>query len=150
MYDMMSRKIMIVSDFIVYPDQFPFRSLHCLVHTSYTAAEIAKIHTQDIADDAAVSDAQQTQAFTRSQARALETAQLAAPQQFSPAALAPDPTIYTRPIPSPTLDEVVSVLPAPLALAPQEIHVKRIPVNTPGGLPSLDSKLDELTEHDIA
>ena len=48
--------------------------------------------------------------------------QLVAPQQFSPVVLAPDPTIYTRPIPSPTLDEIVSVLPAPLTLAPQEIH----------------------------
>jgi hypothetical protein len=55
MYDMMSRKIMIVSDFNVYPDHFPFRSQLCLIHPSYTAAEIAKIHTQDIADDAAVS-----------------------------------------------------------------------------------------------
>jgi hypothetical protein len=64
MYDMMSRKIMIVSDFIVYPDQFPFLSLHCLVHPSYTAAEIAKMHTQDIADDVAVSAAQQTR-FSR-------------------------------------------------------------------------------------
>jgi hypothetical protein len=149
MYDMMSRKIMILSDFIVYPYQFSFHSLHCLVYPSYTAAEIAKMHMQDIADDAAVSAEQQTQAFTRSQTRALEAAQLAAPQQFSPAVLAPDPTIYTRSIPSPTLDEVVSFLPAPLTLAPQEIHVKRIPVNTTGGLPPLDSKLDELTEDDI-
>ena len=73
MYDMMSRKIMIVSDFIVYPDQFPFHSQHCLIHPSYTATEIAKMHTQDIADDAVVSAEQQTQAFTRSQTRALET-----------------------------------------------------------------------------
>jgi hypothetical protein len=65
MYDMMSRKIMIVSDFIVYPDQFPFHSLNCLVHPSYTAAEIAKMHTQDIADDAAVSADQQTQALNK-------------------------------------------------------------------------------------
>ena len=42
---------MIVSDFIVYPDQFPFHSLHCLVHPSCTTGEIAKIHTQDIVDD---------------------------------------------------------------------------------------------------
>ncbi len=122
MYDMMSRKIMIVSDFIVYPDQFPFHSLNCLVHPSYTAAEIAKIHTQDIADDAAVSADQQT----------------------------PDPTIFTRPIQQTSLDEVVSVLPVSLTIAPQEIPVKRIPTNTPGGLPPLDSKLAELTEYDIA
>jgi hypothetical protein len=149
MYDMMSRKIMIVSDFIVYPDQFPFHSLNCLVHPSYTAAEIAKMHTQDIADDAAVSADQQTQAFTRSQTRALEAAQLVEPQQFSPALLAPDPTIFTRPIQQTSLDEVVSILPVSLTIAPEEIPVKRIPTNTPGGLPPLDSKLDELADHDI-
>jgi hypothetical protein len=49
-----------------------------------------------------------------------------------------------------SLDEVVSVLPVSLTISPQDIPVKRIPVNTPGGLPPLDSKLDELTEHDIA
>ena len=48
------------------------------------------------------------------------------------------------------MDEVASVLPASLTIDPQEIPVKRVPVNTPGGLPPLDSKLDELTEHDIA
>ncbi len=74
MYDMMSRKIMIVSDFIVYPDQFPFRCQLFLIHPSYTAAEIAKMHTQDIADDVSVSAEQQTQAFPRSQTRALEAA----------------------------------------------------------------------------
>jgi hypothetical protein len=91
MYDMMSRKIMIVSDFIVYPDQFPFHSLHCLVHPSYTTSEIAKMHTQDIADDAAVSTAQQTQAFTRSQTRALEAAQLVVSQQFFACCACPRP-----------------------------------------------------------
>jgi hypothetical protein len=70
LYDMMSRKIMIVSDFIVYPDQFPFHSLNCLVHPSYTDAEITKMNTQDITDDVAVSADQQTQTFTHSQTRA--------------------------------------------------------------------------------
>ena len=37
-----------------------------------------------------------------------------------------------------------------LTIDPQAIDVKRVPVNTPGSLPSLDSKLDEWTEHDIA
>ncbi len=99
------------------------------------------MHTQDIADDAAVSAEQQTQAFTRSQTSALEAAQLAAPQQVSPAVFTPDPM---------SLDEVASVLPASLTIAPPEIPVKRVHVNTPGDLPPLDSKLDELTEHDIA
>jgi hypothetical protein len=61
----------------------------------------------------------------------------------------PDPTTFTRPIQQTSLDTVVSVLPVSLAIAPQEIPVKRIPTNTPGGLPPLDSKLDELAEHDI-
>jgi hypothetical protein len=145
MYDMMSRKIMIVSDFIVYPDQFPFRSLTCLVHPSYTAAEIAKMHTQDIADDAVVSAEQQTQAFTRSQTRALEAAQISPSQQFSPAGTTPDPTIYTPLLPSPVFDETDSVLPASPPIPPPDIPVKRILANTPGGLPPLDSKLDDLT-----
>ena len=111
MYDMMSRKLMIVSDFIVYPDQFPFRSQHCLIHPSYPAAEIAKIHTQDITDDTDVSVEQQTQVFTCAQTRALETAQLDAPQQVSPVVFTSDPTIYTPPPPSISLDEVVSACP---------------------------------------
>ena len=150
MYDMMSRKIMIVSDFIVYPDQFPFRSQLCLIHPSYTAAEIAKMHTQDIADDAVVSAEQQTQAFMRSQTRALEAAQISPSQQFSPAGTTPDPTIYTPLLPSPVFDETDSVLPASPPIPPPDIPVKRILANTPGGLPPLDSKLDDLTEHDIA
>ena len=151
MYDMMSRKIMIVSDFIVYPDQFPFRSQTCLIHPSYTAAEIAKMHTQDIADDAAVSAAQQTQAFTRSQTRALEAAQMSPSQQFSPAAIiTPDPTIYTPILPSSTALEIASALPASLPILTPEIPVKRILANTPGGFPTLNSKLDDLTEYDIA
>ncbi len=150
MYDMMSRKVMIVSDFIVYPDQFPFRSLHCLVHPSYTAAEITKMHTQDIADDAAVSAEQQTQAFTRSQTRALEAAQMSPSQQLSPVISNPDLSVYTPILASNIFNEVTSVLPASLPISPLVLPAKRILANTPGGLPPLDSNLDDLTEHDIA
>jgi hypothetical protein len=150
MYDMMSRNIMIVSDFIVYPDPFPFRSQLCLIHPSYTTAEIAKMHTQDIADDVAVSAEQQTQAFTRSQTRALEAVQISPSQQFSSAGTTSDSIIYTPLLPSPVFDETVNVLPASSPIPPPDIPVKRILVNTPGGLPPLDSKLDDLTEHDIA
>ena len=75
MFDMISRKIMVVSDFKTYHDQFPFHRQHCLVYPSYTAAEIANMHTQDAADDAVVSAEQQTHTFTRSQTRVLETTQ---------------------------------------------------------------------------
>ncbi len=103
MFDMISRKNMIVSDFKTYHDQFPFRIQHCLRHPSYTAAEIAKMHTQDVADDAAVSAEQQTHAFTRSQTRALEATQDATQDLVSTAAIVypvlSDPTVFT-PLPT--------------------------------------------------
>ena len=56
---LLSRKEVIVSDFLAYHDQFPSRHLHCLVHPSYTSTEIEEIHTHDTADDKIVSDRQQ-------------------------------------------------------------------------------------------
>ncbi len=76
-----------------------------MIHLSYTAAEIAEMHTQDIANDAAVSDEQQTQDFTRSQTRALEDDQMSPSQQFSPVVITSDPTIYTPLPPSTIFDE---------------------------------------------
>ena len=154
MFDMISRKIMLVSDFKTYHDQFPFRSQHCLLYPSYTAAEIAKMHTQDVADDAAVSAEQQTQAFTRSQTRALEATQAATEDLVSTAVIAfpvlSDPTAFT-PLPAPIMpDEIVGTLPAALIMRPQDIPSKPARMNTPGGLPRLDAKLADLTEHDIA
>ena len=54
MFDMMSRKVMIVSDFRHYPDPFPSLNLHCLIHPSYTSSEIDNMHTQDEQHDKVV------------------------------------------------------------------------------------------------
>ena len=154
MFDMISRKIMVVSDFKTYHDQFPFHSQHCLLYPSYTAAEIAKMHTQDVADDAAVSAEQQTHAFTRSQTRALEATQDATQDLVSTAAIAypvlSDPTAFT-PLPAAIIhDELVGTLPAPPTMRLQDPPSKSARMNTSGDLPLLDDKLADLTEHDIA
>ena len=132
-----------------------FCSQHCLIHPSYTAGEIAKIHTQDVADDSVVSVEQHTQTFTRSQTLALEAAQAATQDLISHVDLAVpvllDPTIYTPSPPSISLCEIINDLPAALPMSPQaEFPPTRARTNTPGGLPRLDNKLADLTEYDIA
>ena len=108
---------MVVSDFKTYHDQFPFRNQHCLLYPSYTATEIANMHTQDVSDDADVSTEQQTNVFTRSQTRALEATQDATQDLVSTTAIAypvlSDPTAFT-PLPAAIIhDELVGTLPAP-------------------------------------
>ena len=115
---------MIVSDFKTYHDQFPFRSQHCLLYPSYTTSEIAKMHTQDVTDDAAVSAEQQTHVFTRTQTRALESTQDTTQDLVSTADIAypvlSDPTAFT-PLPGVIIpDEIVGTLPAPLTMCPQD------------------------------
>ncbi len=70
-------------------------------------------------------------------------------QQFSSSGTTSDPPLYTPLLPSPVFDETDSVLTASPPITPPDIPVKRILANTPGGLPSLDSNLDDLTEYDI-
>ena len=61
-----------------------------------------------------------------------------------------DPTAFT-PLPAAIIpDEIVGTLLTPLTMRPQVPPSKPDHMNTPGGLPRLDAKLADLTEHDIA
>ena len=56
----------------------------------------------------------------------------------------PDPSIYTLIPQSIRIDEIANDLPAALPIPPLVIPPTRVPMNTPGELPRLDSKLDYL------
>jgi hypothetical protein len=48
---MMSRKEMVVFDFLTYLDQLPSPCLHCLVHTSVPLLRFPETLDQEVADD---------------------------------------------------------------------------------------------------
>jgi hypothetical protein len=51
-FDMHRKKEIVVKDFTSYPSEFPFKDPSCLTRPGYSAAEIDKMHQEDLADEA--------------------------------------------------------------------------------------------------
>ena len=51
MFDVISKTVMMVSDFKAYPDQFPMRDPTCLVSASFTDKDVQAMHTEDDIDN---------------------------------------------------------------------------------------------------
>jgi hypothetical protein len=118
----------VVKDFTSYPSEFPFKDPSCLTRPGYSAAEIDKMHQEDLADEARITVEITAPAVTRSQ-----SAQLASKQPLIQAPLQP-PIIDLSP--------VLDLLPPP-AEEPQQIFISsrdRV----------LDTPMVSLSELDLA
>jgi hypothetical protein len=82
----------VVKDFTSYPSEFPFKDPSCLTRPGYSAAEIDKMHQEDLADEARITAEITAPAVTRSQ-----SAQMASKQPLIQAPLQP-PIIDLSPV----------------------------------------------------
>jgi hypothetical protein len=53
-FDMHRKQEIVVKDFTSYPSAFPFKDPSCLTRPDYSAAEIEKMHQEDLADEALI------------------------------------------------------------------------------------------------
>ena len=91
-FDMHRKQEIVVKDFTSYPSEFPFKDPSCLTRPGYSAAEIEKMHQEDLADEARITAEITAPAVTRSQ-----SAQMASKQPLIPAPLQP-PIVDLSPV----------------------------------------------------
>ena len=125
-FDMHRKQEIVVKDFTSYPSEFPFKDPSCLTRPGYSAAEIEKMHQEDLADEARITAEITAPAVTRSQ-----SAQMASKQPLIQAPLQ---------LPIVDLSPVIEMLPPP-AEAPHQpfISSRDRVLDTPmASLPELD------------
>ena len=91
-FDMHRKQEIVIKDFTSYPSELPFKDPSCLTRPGYSAAEIDKMHQEDLADEARITAEITAPAVTRSQ-----SAQLASKQPLIQAPLQP-PIIDLSPV----------------------------------------------------
>jgi hypothetical protein len=120
----------VVKDFTSYPSEFPFKDPSCLTRPGYSAAEIEKMHQEDLADEARITAEITAPAVTRSQ-----SAQMASKQPLiQPPIVDLSPVIDMLPPPAeashqPFISSRDRVLDTPMASLP-ELDLARALLNS--------------------
>jgi hypothetical protein len=99
MFEMISKTVIMVSDFKAYPAQFPMRDPTCLVSVSFTHKDVQAMHTEDAIcntiDDADLAE-QSAPPLTRSRAQSLQVPVPAIAKPIRPEPL-PPVSIFDQP-----------------------------------------------------
>jgi hypothetical protein len=113
MFDMISKTVIMVSDFKDYPAQFPMRDPTCLVSVSFTHKDVQAMHNEDVIDDADLAE-QSDPPLTRSRAQSLQVLVPATPSVLPAIAkpIRPEPlppvSIFDQPFLSMTESELAT------------------------------------------